>query len=48
MKNVVIEDVLSSVDSNVFESAANAKSLKQTLEKYKPGSLKQILGDDTS
>jgi hypothetical protein len=47
MKNVVIEDVLSSVDSNVFESAANAKSLKQTLEKYKAGSLKQILGDDT-
>jgi len=47
MKNVVIEDILSSVDSKVFESAANAKSLKQTLSKYKPGSLKQILGEDT-
>jgi len=47
MKNVVIEDILSSVDEKVFESAANAKSLKQTLSKYKPGSLKQILGEDT-
>ena len=47
MRNVVLQDILSVVDDQVFSSSAKAKSLKQVLSKYKRGTLKQILGKDT-
>ena len=47
MKNVVLQDILSVVDDQVFSSSAKAGSLKQVLSKYKRGTLKQILGKDT-
>ena len=46
MKNVVLQDVLSVVDEDVFTSAAKARSLQETLSEYKPGSLKQILDEE--
>jgi len=47
MKNVVLQDILSVVDDQVFSSSGKAGSLKQVLSKYKRGTLKQILGKDT-
>ena len=47
MKDVVLQDILSVVDDQVFANPKAAGSLKETLSRYKPGALKQILGDDT-
>ena len=47
MKNVVLQDVLSVVDDQVFSNSAKAGALKEVLSKYKRGTLKQILGKDT-
>jgi hypothetical protein len=47
MKNVVLQDILSVVDDQVFSSSGSAGALKQVLSKYKRGTLKQILGKDT-
>tara|TARA_R110000803_G_scaffold38019_1_gene82062 strand:- start:38 stop:3109 length:3072 start_codon:yes stop_codon:yes gene_type:complete len=46
MRNVVLEDILNTVDDDVFSNPAKANSLKKKLESYKPGSLKQIFNDD--
>lgn len=48
MKNVVLQDILAVVDDQVFSSPDAAKSLKKTLSGYKRGTLRQILGEDTS
>ena len=47
MKNVVLMDIMDSVDAKVFESAGNANKLQKTLDSYKQGTLKAVLGDDT-
>ena len=47
MKNVVLQDILSVVDDQVFSSSKSAGALKDVLSKYKRGTLKQILGKDT-
>jgi len=47
MKNVVLMDIMDSVDGKVFESAANANKLQKTIDGYKQGTLKVVLGDDT-
>ena len=43
MKNVILQDILSQVDEDVFTNPAKARSMQEKLSKYKPGSLKQIL-----
>jgi hypothetical protein len=48
MKDVVLQDILSVVDDQVFASPQAAKSLKDAVSKYKPGALKAILGEDTA
>jgi len=48
MKNVVLQDILSVVDDQVFASPQAARSLKDTLSSYKRGTLRQILGEDSS
>ena len=48
MKSIVLQDILSVVDDQVFASPQAARSLKDTLSGYKRGTLRQILGDDTS
>ena len=47
MKNVVLQDILSVVDDQVFSNSKKAGALKEVLKKYKRGTLKQILGEDT-
>ena len=47
MKNVVLQDILSVVDDQVFSNSKKAGGLKEVLKKYKRGTLKQILGEDT-
>ena len=47
MKNVVLQDILSVVDDQVFSSSKVQELLKDVLSKYKRGTLKQILGKDT-
>jgi len=47
MKNVLLMDIMDSVDGKVFESAANANKLQKTIDGYKQGTLKVVLGDDT-
>jgi len=47
MKNVILMDIMDSVDGKVFESAANANKLQKTIDSYKQGTLKVVLGDDT-
>lgn len=47
MKNAVLQDVLSSIDDQIFKSQKNANVLKETISKYQPGTLQVILGDDT-
>ncbi|MEL0015718.1 MAG: hypothetical protein VW715_10930 [Rhodospirillales bacterium] len=48
MKDVVLQDILSVVDDQIFANPKSAGSLKEAVSKYKPGSLKAILGDDTA
>jgi len=48
MKSVVLQDILSVVDDQVFASPQAASSLRDTLSGYKRGTLRQILGEDTS
>jgi len=43
MKNVILQDILSQVDEDVFTNPAKARSMQEKLSKYRPGSLKQIL-----
>ena len=47
MKTVVLQDILSVVDDQIFASSKNAGSLKEVLSKYKRGTLKEILGKET-
>ena len=46
MKNVILQDILSQVDEDVFTNPAKARSMQVELSKYKPGSLKQILDSE--
>lgn len=48
MKDVVMMDIFSSVDENIFKSPKSASSLKEELGKYKKGTLEEILGKETS
>jgi hypothetical protein len=48
MKSVVLQDILAVVDDQVFSSPQAARSLKDTLSGYKRGTLRQILGEDSS
>jgi hypothetical protein len=43
----VLDDILQSVTVDVFSNKANANSLKEVVDSYKPGVLKRILGEDT-
>jgi hypothetical protein len=47
MKNVVLQDILASVDDELFKSTKNAEMLRETLKTYNDGALKRILGDET-
>ena len=47
MRTVVLQDILSVVDDQLFSNSKNAGSLKEVLNKYKSGTLKEILGKDT-
>jgi hypothetical protein len=47
MKNVVLQDILASVDDELFKTTKNAEMLRETLKTYNAGALKRILGDET-
>lgn len=47
MKNVVLQDILGSVDDELFKTTKNAEMLRETLKTYNAGALKRILGDET-
>jgi len=44
MRDVVLQDILSSVDENIFKTPQSSESLLKVLESYKPGVLKKVLG----
>jgi len=47
MKNVLLQDILASVDGDLFKTTKNAEMLQKILKTYNAGALKRILGDDT-
>ena len=46
MKNVLLQDILASVDDELFKSTKNAEMLQKTINTYNAGALKRVLGDD--
>lgn len=47
LRKYVLDDVLKSVDVDVFANKQKANSLKNVVDSYKPGVLKRVLGSET-